>query len=310
MTVKFHIILMLVAIVQHASALEVPVDTETYIYGLGTDNSYNGAQSAALSDIALKLSARVSTETEIKQRKEGNLSKVITLSKTKSFSRDVDVPSFEVIRNENKNGLWIILIRVERTHVQRAVFHQLESLGEEISSVLNQYQNQYGPKCYHSLSKKKKTRNKLSELIPAYIGSGAKDQAEKKHILKIKEFDNLLANCKQANKYRLVYSTKVDRKFNDGIVQFLNSEGFQVTASQKGTGAINVDLAIKQSFAYKNHLTVITLNLEVVDEHKSQIFKDKLKARGSSFRSKEDALKNAQKSLVTKMKSLISAQSE
>lgn len=287
--------------------MDVPVDTEIYIYGLGSDNSYSGAQKAALADIAQKISSRVSTQTEIKQRKEGNRSETVTLSNTQSYSRDIELPNFEVIQNENQNGLWNILIRVERSDVQRAIFHQLESLGKELSDLLIKNKDSYGPKCLYFLSKSKAARDKLAELIPVYLGSGATDQAEKAYRIKIEKFDALLARCEQANKFQLVYLTKVSRKFEQDVIRLLNKEGFEITTLEQGTGTIFIDLAIKQSFVYKNHLTLLTLKMDVVDEFKSPLFEKKLKVRGSSFRSKEDAFAKAQTTLIKKMKSLILA---
>mgnify|MGYP000563149714 CR=1 FL=1 len=289
----------------HAFAKDLPVDTAEYIYGLGTDNSYAGAQKAALADMAQKLSTRVQSNTEIMQRKEGNTAKTVAINRTQSYSRDIELPNVEVIENDKRNGVWTIIVKASRTNIQQALKHQLNNLHQELTFVLGEFDRSYGPACFYALSEKLSAKEKLMDLVPAYVGSGAKDNAERAIYVTLQQFDKTIRKCEQRNKYRLSFSTPVSKFFENEVKKFLKSQGYIVTKSPNNTGEIQFILNTQHTVAYENHLAIVTVELIVLDEFEEMRSENKFKVKGSSFDSKENALKRAHQNLIKKLKLII-----
>jgi len=299
------LILLINAITVNAYAKELPTDTKEYVYGLGEDNSYERAQQAALANIAQKLSTRVKSNTEITHRKEGKKANTVAINNILSYSRDIELPNVEVIENKEKNGIWTVVVKANRKNIQIALKHQLNSLNEDLLFVLDEFRSSYGPACYYSLSEKASSRERLVDLIPAYVGSGINDDMEQEFYITIQLFDKTFAKCEKRNKYRLKFSKPVSTTFNNDVRKFLKSKGFVVTKSTKNTGEIHFNLQVKQSFAYNNHLSIIAAEVIVMDELEEIRYEEKFKVKGSSFNSKSDALTRAQSNLLKKIKSTI-----
>jgi len=301
----FLLILSVIVLSQQALAKNIPVDTAEHIYGLGVDSSYASAQKAALADIAQKLSSRVQSSTEIVQRKEGTKASTSAKSSTRSYSRDIELPNVEVIENKEKNGQWTIVVKAKREHVQKAIKHQLNFLNEELLFALDEFDKQYGPACFYALTEKKLAKGKLVDLIPAYVGSGINDGSEQQFYQTAKQFDSVINRCEKRNKYRLSFSIPVSKSLENEVKNFLKSQGYIVTKSPKNTGEIQINLKIKQSFAFKNHLTLMTAQVLVQDEFEEVRADSKFKVKGSSFESKEQSLARAHQNLIKKLKSII-----
>ena len=77
--------------VSSAAAVELPPDSEKYIYGIGTDTSYDLAQKAAMADIVMKLATRVNVSTEINQTKYSNRTQVDAQSQVIAESRGIEL---------------------------------------------------------------------------------------------------------------------------------------------------------------------------------------------------------------------------
>lgn len=302
MFLRYIIIAFIGLISWHSSALNVPADNEQFIYGLGTDVSYDQAQKAAMADIVMKLSTRITAKSQITQTKENNHTQTRATQKTEAFSRGIELPNVEVVASEERLGNWHILVRAERKLVQRSIKHQLVNLNDDLLFSLDEFKGKYTPSCFYALSDEATKKEKLSELIPAYVGSGISDGSEAEFYQTIKTFERTFKRCKKRNKYTLTFSQPVSTEFQNLTINFLNNNGFEVVGSGENTGNVRFNIKKNQVLAYKNHLTILDTEILVFDETDTLKYQTSFKVKGSSFESKSQSLARAEKSLLQKIK--------
>ena len=285
-----------------SSAFEVPVDSNEFIYGVGTDVSYDLAQKSAMADIVAKLSTRINTEISIDQTKRDSVTKTTAKSTTRAVTSTIELPNVDVVKSEQKKGRWQVLVRVKRQLVQRAIYHQLTRLHEDVLFVLDDFDALYTPSCFYALSDELSNVEQLKNLIPAYLGSGVNDNSEQAFYQTIKQFSRTFKRCKQRNRYTLTFSQPVTAAFKNATKELLKNSGFEVVKTGNNTGTIQFNIKKKQTLVYKSHLTVLAAEILVFDENESLKFKSTFKVKGSSFDSQQDALTRAENKLFKKIK--------
>jgi len=280
---------------------EIPADNETYIYGLGVDIEHRNAQKFALADITQKLSTRVQSSVGISQNKNGNITSTSSKQQTIAVSQEIELPNIQVIHNSKKNNQWRVLVRVERKLVQLSIKQQLEAINNELAFITKDFAESQGPSCWFALTENNYKKEQLTALIPAYIGSGMKEETTLAYAQQAQNYDRLFKRCKYKNSYTIVYPPQTSIDFKNAFEQLIKSQGFKVTNQKKNTGTIQVKLSEKQSYAFKNHLNIINAEFNILDEFGDAIKSIKLKSKGSSFNSKKEANKKAVANLIKKI---------
>lgn len=288
--------------VSSAAAVELPPDSEKYIYGIGTDTSYDLAQKAAMADIVMKLATRVNVSTEINQTKYSNRTQVDAQSQVIAESRGIELPNVEVIDSDQKNNLWQVLVRVEREQVKRAIKHQLDTINSDLQFVLEEFENHYAPSCFYTLSNEENKRTLLNELIPAYIGIGSEEGAETQFNRTINTFDRTYKRCKKRNRYTLTFSRPVTSALKNSTKALLKKQGFDVVSKGENTGSVQLNIKAKSSMFKKTHFTILTAEILVFDERESLQFKDSFKVKGASFKSSSESVARAEQALLQRVK--------
>lgn len=283
-------------------AFDVPVDNKQFIYGLGTDVTYGQAQKSAMADIVMKLSTRITAKSQITQTKENNQTQTRATQKTEAVSRGIELPNVEVVASEEKLGNWYVLVRAERKLVQRSIKHQLVNLNDDLLFALEEFNGKYTPSCFYALSDEASNKEKLNELIPAYVGSGISDGSEDEFYQTLNTFDRTFKKCKKRNRYILTFSELVSSEFKISTIKFLKNNGFYVVSSGENTGVVQFNIKKKQTLAYKSHLTILNTEILVFDETDTLKYQESFKVKSSSFESKSQSLARAEKSLLKKIK--------
>jgi hypothetical protein len=300
------IVVLLLLIAPIVNAIEkIPADDETYIYGLGIDAEHSNAQKFALADITQKLSTRVQSSVGISQSKSGNVTNTDTKQKTTAVSQEIELPNVHVLESVKKDNQWRVLIRVERKLVQLALKQQLEDLNDELSFLLEDFAESQGPSCWFTLTTNIHKKEKLSALIPAYIGSGMKEESTLSFKKQTTSFDRLLKRCKYKNKYTINYPKQAPINFKNLFEQLMKNQGYKVTNQKKNAGTIDIKFKEKQTYVYKNHLNIISAEVSVLDEFGDTKKHVKLKSKGSSFNNKKEASRKAVINLIKKIETLI-----
>jgi hypothetical protein len=296
----------LLIIAPFVNAIEnIPADDETYIYGLGVDTNHSNAQKLALADITQKLSTRVQSSVGISQSKSGNVTNTDTKQRTTAVSQEIELPNVHVLESVKKDNQWRVLIRVERKLVQLALKQQLEDLNDELSFLLEDFVESQGPACWYALTTNNHKKEKLFALIPAYIGSGMKEESTVTFKKQATSFDRLLKRCKYKNKYTINYPKQTPIDFKNSFEQLMKKQGYKVTNQKKNAGTIDVKFTEKKTYAYKNHLNIISAEVSVLDEFGDTKKHVKFKSKGSSFNNKKEASRKAVVNLIKKIETLI-----
>ncbi|UUO22657.1 hypothetical protein FGD67_05270 [Colwellia sp. M166] len=299
---RYFIGILLILLQPLANALEaIPADDEQYIYGLGIDVDHSNAQKLALADITQKLSTRIQSSVGISQDKTGNTTTTSTKQHTMAVSQEIELPNIQVINNSKADNQWRVLVRVERKLVQLSLKQQLETINDELMFIIEDFSESQGPACWHTLSTNNHKKEKLTALIPAYLGSGMAEESTLAFSQQAQTYERLFKRCKYKNKYTITYPAQASADFKRAFEQLIKSQGFKVTNQKKDTGNIQIKLSEKQSYAFKNYLNIINAEFTVLDEFGDVISFIKLKSKGSSFNNKKEANKKAVINLIKKI---------
>jgi len=300
------ITILLLLLAPIANAIEkIPADNETYIYGLGIDINHGNAQNFALADITQKLSTRVQSSVGITQSKSGNVTNTDTKQKTTAVSQEIELPNVHVLKSVQKNNQWQVLVRVERKLVQSALKLQLEDLNDDLSFLIDEFSESQGPACWNALTTNIDKKEKLAALIPAYVGSGVKEELTIRFKQKTTSFDRLFKRCKYKNKYTFNYPEKVSIDFKSSFEQLMKNHGYKVTNKKQSTGTINLQFTEKHTFVFKQHMNIINAEVSILDEFGDTKKHVKFKSKGSSFSNKKEANQKAVVNLIKKLETLI-----
>lgn len=303
---RFITCILLILLHPIANAVEtIPADGENYIYGLGIDVDHSNAQKLALADITQKLSTRIQSSVGISQNKTGSITTTSTKQQTTAVSQEIELPNIQVLNKSKVNNQWRVLVRVERKLVQLSLKQQLESINDELMFIIKDFSESQGPACWHALSKNEHKKEKLTALIPAYIGSGMEEASTFEFAQQAQAYERLFKRCKYKNKYTINYPAQASNDFKRAFEQLIKSQGFKVTNQKKDTGSIQVKLSEKQSYAFKNHLNIINAEFTILDEFGDVIRFIKLKSKGSSFNNKKEANQKAVINLIKKIETQI-----
>ncbi len=303
---KIITLILLLLIVPTAYGIEkIPADNDTYIYGLGVDTDHSNAQKFALADITQKLSTRIQSSVGISQSKSGNVTNTDTKQRTTAISQEIELPNVLVLESTKKENQWWVLVRVERKLVKLALKQQLDDLNDELSFLIEDFSESQGPSCWFTLTENNHKKEKLAALIPAYIGSGVKEEVTNPLKQQTINFDRLLKRCSYKNKYTVNYPPQAPADFKSAFEQLMKNQGYKITNQKKNTGTIEVKFTEKNTYAYKSHLNIINAELSILDELGDTKNNVKFKSKGSSFSNKKEASKKSITNLIKKIETLI-----
>lgn len=117
-----------------------PSDTPRYYYGLGEGKSITEAKNSALADISSRISVSVNSSfsSSVSATRLGDNETVASKVKEEvtAKSKDIDYTNVEVQESANDNGIWHVLVQVDRVELAKNYL-------EKLSKVDNQLKNEW-----------------------------------------------------------------------------------------------------------------------------------------------------------------------
>lgn len=288
-----------------SAKVNVPVDTDEHIYGLGVDINPTIARQGAIADIVQKLSVQVSSSVDIVKEKQGNTTVSQVRQNSSASSVKLQLSDIQVVENVEKKGKWWVVVKASRAMLQQTLGSEVAQHTQAITRVLNEYKASPGPACWFELGGQQQNMERLQEIAPLFAGSGGAADAVSKANKLLTAYNEQMASCSQNNRYTLEFDSPIPKSMQRAIKKELKKLGFKFAKESPNTGVLVLDLSTDYKHFHSNHIIIHKVAFEVEDELQNSRYSADFKAKGSSLSNKNDALKKAENALLTKLTNVL-----
>ncbi|WP_371188707.1 hypothetical protein [Thalassotalea maritima] len=304
MKTLFSTIIVTVSFVTNAYVKDIqpPLDTDVFIYGVGSDSVYEQAKQAAFADVSQKLYSKNQVDTELHIVKENHHVSDKTVFRTRSKTIPIQFPRVDIIQSEQVDNRWWVVIKIDRTQLSQSLLNQVHESAEELSWMMEEFIDAPGPACWFELSNTSTDQSNLSGLIGAYLGNGGSEDQVQEAKSTVASFAKLFKKCQKRNLYRLNIVGDSNAKLTASLREQLQGSKIQLTNRKSRTGEVRIVLTMSTDVAFSQYYANYEANISLLDEHGSVLQQQTITSRGVSFSNTAGAQAMAQKQLLENVK--------
>jgi len=276
-----------------------PGDNAQNMYGIGEGYNLDSAKQSALRDIAGKLSTNVKSETDSRISERNGYTDSSFNQKIKTQIKDTKLTNYEVLKTNQSNGQYYVLLAMSRSAFVKDKLDQLSEVSSKIDTELHQVDQQNKLLQLVSYNKAIQLANQARPLI--YLIHAADSQQNKQAYLETyREYEQKEKRLSETTKFYLKSDPSLAPLVHQ-IKRVLQTNGFQVGAQREADSILEIRGSIDEVEIFSTKTVKINFDV-LVKTSKGQLVSTKsYQLTGSSVTSFKTGQQNAMNKLTSKL---------
>lgn len=275
---------------------QVDTGDQSFLYGFGSGVSEHEAKKSAINDVSMQIKSNVSSDFSSKFSEDSRIGHYQWMNKQIDLKvADIGINNYKIVNLEqNRSGRFFIKIAVDKKKLIKEKEAEFYLADSKMRNSYSLFLSEIG------------SLKKIRFLVEA-LGNAEKAASISYVLLSLgKEMDistirsNIsLYNAKidQIRSGLNGFISGADNDININIAEFLTKSGINLTSNSKNAFNIKYSYNIRNGSVYSEHLSVIDISIDFIDNDGRIYDKKNITVKGLSLVSTDDAKINAAKEI-------------